>query len=67
LPFKAYDGIRPTIDEFGRLDWDAFVSWDWERLRGHLNKARYKADRLEEGELQWALIMLGVVQERLSV
>ncbi len=66
LPFRAYDGIRPTIDEFGKLDWGAFGTWDWERLNGPFDKARYKADKLEE-QLQWALIMFSMVQERLSV
>ena len=66
LPFKRYDGIRPTIDEDGRLDWGAFGTWDWERLNGPFDKARYKADKLKE-QLQWALIMFGMVQERLSV
>lgn len=67
LPYRGYDGgIRPVIDEFGRLDWGAFGTWDYERLNGPFDKARYKADKLRE-TLQWALIMLGMVQERLSV
>jgi hypothetical protein len=65
LPFKAYDGIRPTIDEFGRLDWGAFGTWDFERLRDPFDKARYKADKLQE-KLRNDLMMLDLVRERLS-
>jgi hypothetical protein len=67
LPCRGFDGgIRPVIDEFGKLDWGAFGTWDYERLRGPFDKARYKADKLQE-QLQWALIMFSMVQERLSV
>lgn len=67
LPCRGFHGgIRPVIDEFGHLDWGAFGTWDFERLRGPLDKARYKADKLQE-QLQWALIMLNMVQERLSL
>lgn len=67
LPCTGFDGgIRPLIDECGRLDWGAFGTWDYERLRGPFDKAGYKADKLQE-QLRWALIMFGIVQERLSV
>lgn len=67
LPCRGSDGgIRPVIDESGRLDWGAFGTWDFERLRGPFDKARYKADKLQE-QLQWALIMFSMVQDRLSV
>ncbi len=67
LPCRGFDGgIRPVIDEFGKLDWGAFGTWDYERLKGPFDKARYKADKLQE-QLQWALIMFSMVQERLSV
>jgi hypothetical protein len=65
LPFKAHDGIRPTIDEFGRVDWGAFGTWDFERLRGPFDKGRYKADKLRE-KLRNELFMLDMVRERLS-
>jgi hypothetical protein len=67
LPCRGSDGgIRPVIDESGRLDWGAFGTWDFEWLRGPFDKARYKADKLQE-QLQWALIMFSMVQDRLSV
>ncbi len=66
LPCKGFNGcIRPIVDEFGHLDWGAFGTVDFLRLREPFDKARYKADKLQE-PLQWALIMLGMVQERLS-
>jgi hypothetical protein len=65
LPFEAFDGIRPTIDEFGRLDWGAFGTWDFERLTGPFDKARYKADKLRE-KLKNDRIMLDMVRERVS-
>ncbi len=58
--------IRPTIDENGRPDWGAFGTWDYERLRGTFNKAGFVADKLQK-ELRWAIIMLGIVQERLTL
>jgi len=66
LPCRGSDGgIRPVIDEFGKLDWGAFGTRDYERLNGPFDKTRFKAEKLQE-QLQWALIMLGMVQERLS-
>jgi hypothetical protein len=67
LPCKGFNGgIRPIVDEFGHLDWGAFGTVDFLRLREPFDKARYKADKLQE-PLQWALITLGMVQERLSL
>jgi len=58
-------GIRPAIDEWGHLDWGAFGTWDFERLRGPFDAARYKADKLQE-QLRNDLFMLDTVRERLS-
>ena len=58
-------GIRPEVDESGYLDWGAFGTIDFERLRGPFDKARYKADRLRE-ELKDAVIMLSIVNERVA-
>lgn len=66
LPWEPRQtAIRPTVDEFGQLDFGAFGTVDFDRLRPPFSKARYKADRLQV-ELRNALIMMSVVQERLS-
>jgi hypothetical protein len=65
LPVKSvYGGIRPAIDEFGHLDWGAFGTADFERLHGPFDKARYKADKLEE-DVRDAVITLGMISARL--
>ena len=66
LPCKDSNGmIRPAIDEFGHLDWGAFGTVDFARLRPPFDKARYKADRLQE-QLRNDLFMLDMVRERVS-
>ncbi|MBU0718594.1 MAG: hypothetical protein KJ749_10130 [Planctomycetes bacterium] len=55
--------IRPEVDESGHLDWGAFGTIDFDRIRPPFDKARYKLDRLRE-ELKDAVIMLGIVTER---
>lgn len=57
-------GIRPAIDEEGHVDWGAFGTVDFERIRPSFDKARYKADRLRE-ELRDVLIMFATVKRRL--
>lgn len=57
-------GIRPAIDEEGRVDWGAFASVDFERTMPAFDKARYKADKLKD-QAENALIILGIVQRRL--
>ena len=44
-------GIRPEVDESGYIDWGAFGTVDFDRLRPPFDRARYKADKLRE-ELQ---------------
>ena len=56
--------IRPEVDESGHLDWGAFGTIDFDRLRPPFDKARYKLDRLRE-ELKDAVIMLSVVTDRI--
>jgi hypothetical protein len=56
--------IRPTIDENGELDFGAFDTRDFVRLHGSFDKARFKADRLQE-EVRGAVIMLGVISARM--
>ena len=58
-------GIRPEVDESGYLDWGAFGTIDFDRIRGPFDKARYKADMLRE-ELKDAVIMLSIVNERIA-
>lgn len=66
LPCKAYSGgIRPVLDEFGHLDWGAFGTVDFSRIRPEFDKARYKADRLAE-EQQDAINMLSIMKGHLS-
>ena len=66
LPCKGSNGvIRPAIDEFGHVDWGAFGTVDFARLRPPFDKARYKADRLQE-QLRNDLFMLDMVRERVS-
>lgn len=61
LPVQSVrGGFRPAIDEFGYLDWGAFGTEDFERLRGPFDKARYKIDQLKV-ELRNAVIMLEMV------
>ena len=61
---RRHDGIRPTMDESGGVDWGAFGTVDFERLYGKLDKARYKADKLKE-ELRRVFIIFSIVKERL--
>ena len=56
--------IRPQVDESGHLDWGAFGTIDFDRLRPAFDKVRYKMDRLRE-ELKDAVIMLSIVMERI--
>ena len=56
--------IRPTSDESGELDWGAFGTVDFDRLRPSFDKVRYKADKLRD-QLKDVLIMLNIVKERL--
>ena len=66
LPCKGSNGvIRPAIDEFGHLDWGAFGTVDFARLRPPFDKARYKAERLKE-QLRDDLFMLDLVRERVN-
>ena len=57
-------GIRPAIDEEGRVDWGAFGTVDFSRVRPDFDKAQYKADKLRE-QLRDVLIMFDIVKERL--
>jgi hypothetical protein len=67
LPVRNHRGqIRPAIDEQGQLDWGAFGTVDFERLRGPFDVAGYKADKLQD-ELRHNVLMLQTVAERVPV
>ena len=64
LPVNGHRSwIRPEVDESGHVDWGAFGTIDFERLRSPLDRAWYKVARLRE-ELKDAVIMLSIVIER---
>jgi len=66
LPVRTSRGwLQPNIDEDGHVDWGAFGSIDFERVRPEFDKVRYKADKLRE-ERRDVLIMLSVVKHRLT-
>jgi len=65
LPTRSRRGwIRPTIED-GHVDWGAFATVDFDRVRPEFDKVRYKADKLQE-ELRDVLIMISVVKHRLN-
>ena len=57
-------GIRAAVDESGAVDWGAFGTVDFDRIRPELDRARYKAERLRE-QLKDVVIMVGIVSGRL--
>ncbi len=64
VPISGHQSvIRPCVDEFGQLDWGAFGTVDFDRLRPTFDKARYKADKLRE-QRRNDLFMLEMVRER---
>ena len=56
--------IQAAVDENGGLDWGAFGTVDFSRTMPEFDKARYKADKLQE-EVRDVLIMFSIVRERL--
>jgi len=64
LPVQGKQGgFRPELDEQG-VEWGAFGTVDFARTMPEFDKARYKADMLQE-KLRDVLITLGIVKERL--
>ncbi|MCO6438589.1 MAG: hypothetical protein J5J06_15970 [Phycisphaerae bacterium] len=57
--------IRPQLDGNNKLDWGAFGTVDFDRLRPTFNPGLRLAQELEE-DLRNAVIMLGVVSQRLA-
>jgi len=64
LPTKQKRGFRPGIDESGDVDWGAFGTVDFDRMRPKLDKLQYKADKLRE-ELEDTLLMFSTVNDRI--
>jgi hypothetical protein len=58
--------IRPNVEENGELDWGAFGTVDFYRLRPPFSPGLRLAKELQE-DLRNALIMLSIVGERLTV
>ena len=56
--------IQPAVDESGGVDWGAFASVDFSRAMPEFDKARYKADKLQE-QRKDLLITFSIVSERL--
>ena len=65
LPVKhKWHGPRPEMDEDGHIGWGAFGSIDFARLTQEFNKARYKADKLQD-DFESEVIMVGIIKERI--
>ena len=56
--------IRPDIDESGSIDWGAFGTIDFDRIRPEFDKARYRAEQLRR-QLKCELIDMSIIKERL--
>lgn len=67
LPVKTRrGGIKPNIDDSGHVDFGAFGTVDFDRIRPAFDAARYKEDKLWE-QLENTLIMLSIVRERVPL
>jgi hypothetical protein len=64
LPVRSRQGWSGPVADESSVDFDAFASVDFQRTMPEFDKARYKADRLQE-KLSDLLIMVGIVKERL--
>ena len=57
-------GLRPQIDEEGRVDWGAFGTVDFDRYRLEFDKARYRIDKLRD-QVKDQLIVFDIIKEHL--
>jgi hypothetical protein len=65
LPVRGNrSNVRPVVDELGGIDWGAFGTIDFERQSREFDKARYKADKMQE-QLKDLAIRIALVKERL--
>lgn len=65
LPKPKSKDFNPAWDWSVDIDFNAFASVDFERTQPVFDKARYKADKLEE-ERKDVLIMIGMLNERIK-
>jgi len=56
--------VKPGWDEDSGINWGAFGTVDFDRYRGHFDRAIYKADKLKE-ELKDLVIRIAIVKARL--
>ena len=56
--------IRPDMGESGEVDWGAFGTIDFDRIRPEFDKARYRAEQLRR-QLKCELIDMSIIKERL--
>jgi hypothetical protein len=54
----------PAVDSSEGLDWGAFGTVDFQRIRPPFDKAKYKAQKLRQEDLKHAVVMLSIVKER---
>ena len=67
LPVRGcVSSIRPAMDEDGGMDFGAFGTVDFDRLKPEFDKARYKADKLKE-QLRDVLIICAMLNERVKI
>ena len=62
---KLKKWYSPAWDTHTDVDFNAFASVDFERLRPEFDKARYKADKLKE-QLKDVLIIFAILNERVQ-
>ena len=60
---KQARAIRPDIDESGEVDWGAFGTIDFDRIRPEFDKARYRAEQLRR-QLKGELIDISIFLEK---
>ena len=65
LPKRKSKGYSPAWDTNSDVDFNAFASVDFDRLRPEFDKARYKADKLRE-QLRDVLIIFAMLNERVT-
>ncbi|MFH1613800.1 MAG: hypothetical protein ABIG61_01770 [Planctomycetota bacterium] len=65
LPIPKSKWYSPAWDTHTDVDFNAFASVDFDRLRPEFDKARYKADKLKE-QLRDVLITFAMLNERVK-
>jgi len=65
LPERKSKWYSPAWDTHADVDFNAFASVDFDRLRPEFDKARYKADKLQK-QLKDVLITFAMLNERVT-